>query len=204
MTRPRFTIRSLLLVIVLVAIAAAALRAADDAWDGGLLGLTLLALLTAILLAVHRADRRRAYWLGFALFGWAYLVASLVPPIEARLPTTRGLAYIDSKIPGRETTDPVFVDFAFPAGQYAGQSVAFSPQGDTLAISGSTIRLWDAATGKLLSGPGGTSENFVRIGHSLLALVVASLGGHLSRSLHGRGRGDGPNPPDGVPAPARP
>ena len=38
------------------------------------------------------------------------------------------------------------------------------------------MRLWDAATGNLLAGPIGTSENFLRIGHSLLALVVAFLG----------------------------
>jgi hypothetical protein len=35
-----------------------------------------------------------------------------------------------------------------------------------------------------LPGAGGTPENFVRIGHSLLALVMASIGGRLSRRLY--------------------
>ncbi len=68
MRLPRFTIRSLLGVVLFVAIAIAALRASTDAWDSGILGLDLLILLTAVLLAVHRTDRRPAYWLGFAFF----------------------------------------------------------------------------------------------------------------------------------------
>ena len=45
------------------------------------------------------------------------------------------------------------------------------------------VRLWDAATGKLLGGWSGTTENFVRIGHSLFALLAGWLGGQLSRRL---------------------
>jgi hypothetical protein len=203
MARPRFTIRSLLLAVLFVGIAAAALRASTDAWDGGLFGMVFLILLTAVLLAFHRADHKRAYWSGFALFGWAYLVASLVPQVESRLPTTKGLAYIDSKIPGRETTLTVALNSIKRINSNAGQAVAFSPDGGTLAISSPAIRLWDATTGKLLAGPGGTSENFVRIGHSLLALVVAFLGGHLSRSLHGHDRGERPNLPGDTPVSVR-
>src|SRR5207248_4578990 len=99
MRPPRFTIAGLLVVILFVAVAIAALRAATAAWDSGVFGVTLAILLAAVLLAVHRAGRQRAYWLGFALFGWTYLVASLIPPIEARLPSTKGLAYLDSKVP---------------------------------------------------------------------------------------------------------
>ena len=79
MRRIRFTIASLLGVVLFVAVAFAALRAATDAWDSGVFGLTLGLLLTSVLLAVHRAGGRRAYWLGFALFGGTYLGASLIP-----------------------------------------------------------------------------------------------------------------------------
>ena len=132
-------------------------------------------LLTSVLLAVHRTDLRRVYWLGFALFGWTYLVVSLVPTVEERLPTTKGLAFLDSMPTGRVR---IF------------RTVAFSPQGNTLdTTSSGNVRLWDVATGKVLSMPGGTTENFVRIEHSLLALIMAFAGGHLSRSLYGGGRG---------------
>src|SRR5262249_23096608 len=70
------------------------------------------------------------------------------------------------------------------------QTLASSPQGGTLATSSQgVVRLWDAATGTLLAGPNGTSENFARIGHSLLALIVAYLGGRLSGHLYAGGRG---------------
>ena len=39
--------------------------------------------------------------MGFTLFGWAYLATSLAPPVEARLLTTKGLAYMDSKLSDR-------------------------------------------------------------------------------------------------------
>jgi hypothetical protein len=181
--RPRTTIAGLIVIVTLVAVALAALRAADDAWDVGTFGLTLLILLASVLLAVHRRGRRRAYWLGFSLFGWAYLAMSLVPSVEARLPTSKGLAFLDSQVPGRVRT------FAFTVslnGQPPppGSSVAFSPSGGTLAAaSQGSVRFWDATTGMLLSGPGGTTENFVRIGHSLLAVVFGLVGGWLSRRL---------------------
>ena len=167
MTRPRFTIAGLLGTVLFLAVGLAALRAATDAWDSGVLGITLALLLISVLLAVHRTEGRRAYWFGFALFGWVYLVMSLVPPVEARLPTTKALAYLDSKVPGRTVS-----------------AIAFSVEGRSIGTShGGTVRLWDATTGKLLAGPNGTTEVFLRIGHSLLALVLAFLGAHLSRYL---------------------
>jgi hypothetical protein len=202
MRLPRYTIRSLLGVVLFVAIAAAALRAADDAWESGVLGLTLLVLLTAVLLAVHRTDHKRAYWLGFALFGWVYLIVSLIPPIGSRLPTTMGLTFIDSKIPGRHRAWATTVlTFTSTAGTNPVQTVASPPQGSTLASSSQeVIRVWDLTTGKLLTGPFATTENFIRIGHSLLALLLAFVGGHLSRHLYGRGREDRSNPPSDSPA----
>ena len=50
------------------------------------------------------------------------------------------------------------------------------------------VRVWDVATGRLLSGRSGTPENFVRIGHSLLSLIAAFLGGQLSRQLYASDR----------------
>ena len=46
------------------------------------------------------------------------------------------------------------------------------------------MMFWDAATGKLLNGWSGTTENFVRIGHSLFALLAGWLGGQLSHRLY--------------------
>ena len=103
MRRIRFTIASLLVVVLFIGVGFAALRESNDLWDSGVFTLTLGVLLISILLAVHRTESRRAFWLGFALFGWIYLGLSLVPSIESRLITTKALAYLDSKVPGRSS-----------------------------------------------------------------------------------------------------
>ena len=98
MRRFRFTIASLLVVVLFVAVGFADLRESSDLWESGVFTLTLAALLISILLAVHRTESRRAFWIGFTLFGWIYLGLSLVPSIESRLITTKAFAYLDSKL----------------------------------------------------------------------------------------------------------
>jgi WD40 repeat protein len=179
MRRIRFNIANLLVFVLILGIGFAALRESSELWDSGLFTLTLGALLLSILFAIHRAESRRAFWMGFALCGSGYLALSLIPSIESRLMTTKGLAYLDSKVPGRPLS--IFTSHV-PANQV--RAVAFSPQGNRLATSSlGTVRVWDATTGRLLSGWGGTTEDFVRIGHSLLALLAGWLGGLLSRRL---------------------
>src|SRR4051812_14732388 len=101
MKRIRFTIASLLVVVVVFAVGFTAMRESNEIWDSSLFSLTLGVLLISVLLAVHRTEARRSFWLGFATFGWIYLVLSLIPSIESRLLTTKGLAYLDSKVPDR-------------------------------------------------------------------------------------------------------
>jgi hypothetical protein len=86
--------------------------------------------------------------------------------------TTKALTYLDVKVPGRTQS---FFKIQFSATGAPGNQVTTSNLG--------TVKVWDAATGRLLGGWAGTTENFVRIGHSLLALLAGWLGGLLSRRL---------------------
>ena len=62
------------------------------------------------------------------------------------------------------------------------------------SIIGRSLSAW-----RTLTGTGGTTENFVRIGHSLLALILALIGSRLSRWLYDKNRvlraGGGDRPP---------
>jgi hypothetical protein len=186
MRKLRFNIASLLGVILVLGVSFAALRESSDVWESGVFTATLGILSVAIVLAIYRSGFRRAFWLGFALFGSIYLALSLLPPIEARLMTSKALAYLDSKIPGRSlgTFTIQFTPKAVAPGNQV-QNLAFSLQGNTVAnSSGGAVALWDLTTAKLRGGWAGTTENFVRIGHSLLALLIGWLGGKLCRRLH--------------------
>jgi hypothetical protein len=199
MRRFRFQIGSLLILIVFLGVGFAALREATDLWDGIVVTLASGVLLVSLLLAIHRQAERRAFWVAFALFGWGYLGLIAIPSIEPRLLTTRALAYLDSQVPGRPgliegTTsgagnmDPIALTV---------RSVAFSPDGTRLAASNNSggLRIWSTAPGKFLFTSTGTIENFVRIGHSLFALILAWLGGKLSRRLYVRNREMPPESP---------
>ncbi len=185
MKRIRFSIASLLVLVLLVAVGFAALRESNDLWESGVFTLTLAALVISILLALHRTESRRAFWIGFALFGWIYLGLTLVPSIESRL-RTKAIAYIDSEVPGRSQSF-FTMRFSGPGSTSANtkvQAVAFTSNGNQLATSSQgQVRIWDVATGRLLRGWGGTTENFIRIGHSLFALLAGWFGGLLSRRL---------------------
>ena len=73
MRRIRFNIASLLGVILVLGVGFAALRESSELWESGVFTLTLGVLLISIFLAIHGIEKRRAFWLGFAFFGWVYL-----------------------------------------------------------------------------------------------------------------------------------
>jgi hypothetical protein len=200
----RFHIGTLVILVLVLGVSLAALREPNEIWDSGVFTLTVGVLLASLLLAIHRTEKRRAFWLGFVLFGAAYLVLSLVPPIETRLMTTKALTYLDSKMPGRipngvgtayfEYNDDGLVDL-FAANNSQPNTVYVSNGNGTFQDVTTTVGLnsGNQATGSrvFLNLPSGlwlvgTTENFVHIGHQLITLIVAILGGCLSRHLYAK------------------
>jgi hypothetical protein len=187
--RIKFTIGTLLIVVLFLGLCFAALKQASDTWDGGILGVTIGLLLVSILLAVHRVGEKRAYWLGFALFGATYLGLTFVPAVESRLSTTQALKFLDSKIPGR----PIMIT-GEPWGSTSNTTQVIV---NTTAINGNvlsgpnqgqTVALWNVAPGPMAGTWAGTSENFIRIGHSLVSWLAAWAGGLVSRAIYARNR----------------
>jgi hypothetical protein len=82
--RPRrywfqFSIAALFGVTVFVALACTALLNASEWWGSATCTLTLVVLLVAVLLSVFRRGPSRAFWVGFAIFGWAYVLLIFWP-----------------------------------------------------------------------------------------------------------------------------
>jgi hypothetical protein len=191
MRRFRFHLGTLVILVLLMGIGLAALRESTGLWDNSIFSITLSMLPISILLAVHSFGPRRAFWVGFALFGSAYLGLSIVPSIQFRLITTTGLVYLDSKV-----TRPIPRSVALYnllVGNESQPDALFLNQSDGTfddmpLVTGSKPWFSNILAGPPLAGSSGTSENFVRIGHSLLALMAAFVGGLISRYLYVRNR----------------
>jgi hypothetical protein len=209
MRRFRFSIASLLGVVLFVAVAASAFRLATDAWDSAVLVTTVLSLLIGVLLTVHGSELKRAYWLGFVLFGASYLAASLIPPLETRLPSSRLLALRDSavRVTGMQgvavadynndgavdllvTGHSLLGEVLLNNGNGTFRTVKSTPlvsAGDQDIASGTLVERLIAAT-RPLAGSGGTTENQAKILHSILAVVIAFAGGHVSSAVYAKSR----------------
>ena len=135
----RFHLDTLVILVLILGVGFAALRESNETWDSSIFSLTLGMLSVSILLAIHRTERRRAFWLGFALFGWTYVGLSLVPSVEPRLITTKALAYLDSKVPDRSIVigGRVWDTWSSKPTQnnqsVNSTSIAFSPQGNLVS-----------------------------------------------------------------------
>ena len=69
----RFNLRTLLAVIVFVALGLTALKLSNPGWAAATATVTAGVLLFALLGWMHGREARRAYWSGFAVCGWGYL-----------------------------------------------------------------------------------------------------------------------------------
>ena len=84
-------------MVLVAAIACAALRGGDWFWARAMFSVTAVIMLSAILAAIYRTGATRACWIGFALFGWAYLLSEFLPAsrlVEHHLPSTQVDAWL--------------------------------------------------------------------------------------------------------------
>ena len=78
--RPRFNVGQLMGIVLYLGLGFAALRSASDFWASATFGVAIVMVLGASLGAAARRGVARMTWAGFALFGWAYLLLSVLPP----------------------------------------------------------------------------------------------------------------------------
>ena len=74
-----FSIKGLLAAVTLIAVGLFALMNASYVWSSVVLSFTLLLLLIALVAIVYQRGESRAFWVGFAIFGWAYFILTHPP-----------------------------------------------------------------------------------------------------------------------------
>lgn len=149
MPRFRFSIATLLMVVAFSGLGLAALRYASPLLAGLVMGATAVVLLTSILAAI--LERERSSWLGFAIFGWGYVVlvwgfgvldapGRYGPPMVPLTGQLFDMAYpilhaTPDYMTNRDYTDPA-PGMSFPPGTLAWDSVgrlAFHQTGHAIA-----------------------------------------------------------------------
>ncbi|MEM9660598.1 MAG: hypothetical protein AAF961_19710, partial [Planctomycetota bacterium] len=109
----RFSLRHVLLAMALIAVCAVAISAGTWFWTRALFTTVLAANLCAILAAAFLRGRRRAFWMGFALFGWAYWLIATLPALqiaEHQLFTNEVLAMLKEYTPDENSGTVVLVN----------------------------------------------------------------------------------------------
>jgi hypothetical protein len=82
MTRLRFTLAQLMAIVLYFAFGFAALRNADKFWASAADTLAIILIAATLVGASARGGRARTPWVGFAVFGWTYLLTAHLPPIR--------------------------------------------------------------------------------------------------------------------------
>src|SRR4051794_18630455 len=200
MNRMRFSIATLLAWVALLGVGIAALRGGSPLWGNALFSLAIGTLTVAVLAAVYRRGRRRAFWVGFASCGWAYLLLALGPGNESLagpfLVTTAVLDLLYPKVvpplpaatPANPATAPAPSAMARPVrgrmlvlktGGFGGPVIPVTPRSRWEVWTETSRQTGFRRTigGVSLSIP----EPFRRIGHSLFCLLGALTGGILTR-----------------------
>ena len=200
MGRPRFSLAGMLGLLAACGVAFAAMRSPSNLWANALVTAALAALVIALINLRYSRDGRRAYWLGFALCGWIYFAASYSDILGPRLLTTAMLDLLYPQVAPPSLPTPMVVFLPSPPG---GGSTVVTSQPWLQAVASASPppappTRWAAWTepdrggGAVVQvGQMGlvSPEPFRRIGHSLVTLLAAWVGGAYARSRSGRETG---------------
>jgi hypothetical protein len=204
MRAPRFSIRSLLAVIAISGVGLAMLRSPLPVWANLSYTVAIVAVLVGASSAILGRDSRRAYWVGFTLFGATFLMMSdqlvtqpmfdlLYPYLAPQL--SRAMPGAPSVIaaPGTSLTlatpgTPFTSTYTVPSRPAAGPLVPptfFLPAPSPTSAWDCWMRpdrhlgVFFSPTDLILS-----PRSFRQIGHSIVALLAAALGGAFVQWQH--------------------
>jgi len=154
-----------MLLVAAVALAMSAARSPTSVLAAAEFSGSLLLMLGGILGVIYGRGARRAFWVGFELFGWGYLVLAFGPwfamEVQPHLASTRLMAEL---YPILHSSPPSAKTFAYVKDMDL-YSYAYRDY-DTLVM-------WER-----------NRMNFIRSGHAAFAQLLALAGGFLARRLY--------------------
>ncbi len=201
----QFRFRTLFLAIAFVAIAVAALINATPAWSLDLFCAAVALLTVAIPLACYRTGEQRAFWAGFALCGWVYLL--VIGNINDRPRADRNIGFLPLA-PGPSLNEPTSrltqwvyqraygesADWQTMINVNTGQVTTRQRQYELAYLAQTQALLAVAndpsAVNQSGASAGGASRatpawrDFLNVGHALWTIVLACAGGLVVRGIY--------------------
>lgn len=181
MRRYRFSIRGLMTVIVIIAVALVALRTPSRIVANTWFSLALAGVTIAIPAAAATLGERRAFWIGFAVCGGVYFLFTLAPWIGERV--------------GPQLLTTVMLDLASPyliKNDYLIASYTYTMSPPAAPVNPTVWQIWNLpdfqTTDNRMWVSGYAILNcpflYLRIGHSVFCLLLAIAGGEIARYLY--------------------
>ena len=150
-------------------------------WTSLLLFATTVLLSVAILGAYQRRDARKAFWQGFAVFGWAYLAMAFLPyiPYQAgvEVPSSPLLKWVHA----RATSTPVDSRDTFQILKETSSLLPARPDSEMMIDVAAAATTKVAAAG--FFAPGDVNQ-FVIVGHCLFTLLAGLAGSAVAQWFH--------------------
>jgi len=167
----RISLATLIGIVAVIAVFLAGMLSTSRLWLMVAATATLAVLLVALLASWHCAGIERAFWVGFALFGWTYLIlvnwdwvgGQFGHDLTAGISEATDWVVPESKPPPAPIFSPAPFGRAVPAPNPKENPVNYS--------------MWQSQQRELRIG------NFVQISRILGALCFGLLGGWLGRGL---------------------
>lgn len=191
----RFSILTLMAVVLVSAVGLAALRNANAPWAGGMLLSAMVSSGVAVLGAALMRGRERAWWQGFALFSGGYLVSVLlVPSLSGELGMDSLFEYLRAAMFPIAAQAPSDLEAGALSIKERNIEVALSQLRRTASdfdtdpaakmMADELVYVRKKLAAKSASGP--RSHDFRRVGQSLLALLAGLMGGTIAAWFHAR------------------
>jgi hypothetical protein len=183
----RYSLAMLITAVLVLSVYFAALRSATQEWASAALTLTVGGLAGGLLWGLFRPGADRAFWTGFELFGWGYLLLAMTPwfggTLSPQLATTRLAGWLHARMPLASQQD-VQVEWH---GTWWAASVlerdgrrfrikynGFGPEWDEW-VGANRVRL-------------DNENHFLQVSHALAGLAWAIVGGILGTAAAGQRR----------------
>jgi hypothetical protein len=186
----RFSIRALLAIAVVPALALAALKNANEWWAGTMVLIAIAVVGIALAGAVIMRGRERCWWATFAFFGGGYLALTFAPGLSTevgpKLVTTTALDYLYAQFIALSTRPRLPQVLWWQHAQALGRVDRLKAEnrepGDPELDSAMRILI------NLETQLRGAADerDFIRVGHSLFALLAGLTGGTVGAWFRGR------------------